>query len=315
MELSVGVSLAELAAFYAFDRVKGFGPQKYKQLYEEGLKLASVLESPGTLPIKGKRGDAFRTQLRQITPAVRAKCEEMAKRQISTAYRLDARILTYDSPEYPRNVYESNHPIAVLYVRGNVEVLRHDRVIACVGSRGIRPPYADLQSGFARTAVKEGFTIVSGFALGADSIAHRAARESGGRTICCMPGGLDRPFPPENRSVWDDFLRYPGAVFVTEFPFGARAFSLNLRKRNKLIAAFALGVLVGQSSESGGAMNAYRFGREQKKPIATFEHDGTEETSGNALIAKERKEGDAVFKTSADEQGYAAWLRKLSSST
>jgi predicted Rossmann fold nucleotide-binding protein DprA/Smf involved in DNA uptake len=78
-----------------------------------------------------------------------------------------------------------------------------------------------------------------------------------------MPGGLDRPFPPENRSLWEDFLSYPGAAFVSEFPFGTRASSLTLRKRNKLIVAFARAVLVSQSSADGGAMNAYRFAAER----------------------------------------------------
>lgn len=315
MEAAVGVSLAQLAAFYAFDRVKGFGPQKYKQLHEEGVELASILEDPQSLRMSGKRGDAFRAQLQQITSEVRAECLNTAKRQIGTAHHLGARIVSYNSPEYPRNVYDSNNPIAVLYVRGNPAVLKQNRVVACVGSRGIRPPYTNLQSRFAETAVTNGFAISSGFALGADTVAHLAARDWAGQTICCMPGGLDRPFPPENRAIWEDFLGYNGAVFVTEFPFGTRASTLTLRKRNKLIVAFALAVVVGQSSESGGAMNAYRFCREQKKPLATFEADGTDETSGNALIAKERKEADAIFPDFFDERRYVEWLRTLSSST
>ena len=60
-----------------------------------------------------------------------------------------------------------------------------------------------------------------------------------GHTICVMPGGLDRPFPPENRNLWDSLLASDAGVFVCEFPFGTRASSLNLRKRNKSIVAFA----------------------------------------------------------------------------
>lgn len=315
MEHAVGVTASELAGLYALDRVNGFGPQKYKHLYEVGVRPEDVLANPGKLPIGGKRGEKFQEQLHEISTADRAESLELAKRQIASAHRLGARILTYNSPEYPENVYRSNNPIAVLYVRGDPAIFQDNRVVACVGSRGIRTPYSHLQSDFAAAAVKEGFAVVSGFALGADSIAHVSARQAGGRTICCMPGGLDRPFPPENRSVWADFLEYPGAVFVTEFAFGTGASSLTLRKRNKLIVAFALGVLIGQSSEKGGAMNAYRFGRDQKKPLATFKSDGTDQTAGNALIEEEWLEGDATFADSPDEQGYAAWLRTLSSST
>ena len=81
-------------------------------------------------------------------------------------------------------------------------------------------------------------------------------------------------------------LSYGGAVFVSEFGFGQRASSLMLRKRNKLIVAFAQGVLVAQSATDGGAMIAYRFGRDQKKPVATFRADGSTYTTGNAVITE-----------------------------
>lgn len=115
--------------------------------------------------------------------------------------------------------------------------------------------------------------------------------------------------------MWDDFLKYDGAVLVSEFPFGARTSSLTLRKRNKLIVAFARGVLISQSSATGGAMNAYRFAREQKKPVATFAGNGAADVSGNELIVKEQVEGDALFPLAPRPDEYKQWLRALCSST
>jgi DNA processing protein len=246
---------------------------------------------------------------------VRQECRERAVRQILTAHKHKAVLLTYNHRRYPKNVYDSNNPIPVLFARGAIGVLKEGKVIACVGSRNIRPPYSQLQAEFARVAVKHGFTIVSGFALGADTIGHKAALANEGRTICVMPAGLERPFPPENRSLWEELLACHRGVFVTEFGFGVRASSLTLRKRNKLIVAFAKGVLIGQSSARGGAMNAYRFAREQRKPVATFIEDGTPETTGNLQIARELKAGDEIFPAATDIKGYERWLQKLSSST
>jgi hypothetical protein len=63
-------------------------------------------------------------------------------------------------------------------------------------------------------------------------------------------------------------------------------------------------------------MNAYRFALEQDKPVATFAANGTEDTSGNALITEKRQDRDAIFSTSEpDEAGYRQWLQRLSSST
>jgi predicted Rossmann fold nucleotide-binding protein DprA/Smf involved in DNA uptake len=128
-----------------------------------------------------------------------------------------------------------------------------------------------------------------------------------------MPGGLDRPFPPENRPLWDELLLYPGAAFVSELGFGVRASALTLRKRNKLIVAFAKGVLVAQSAKDGGAMNAFRFAVEQKKAVATFAADDSGETSGNRAIAAET--WTKTFPVDRpDPEAYAEWLRQLSSS-
>ena len=184
------------------------------------------------------------------------------------------------------------------------------RMVAVVGSRNTRELYAGAVRRFAGMAGHDGVGVVSGFAMGADSMGHRAAVEAGGRTVCVMPCGLDKVFPPENRGLWEDLLVHPNAVFVSEFGFGQRASSLLLRKRNKLIVAFAQGVLVAQSSLKGGAMNAYRFGREQKKPVATFRTDGTEETSGNELIEGDDRTGGLAFELADRQWGYE-WLQQL----
>jgi predicted Rossmann fold nucleotide-binding protein DprA/Smf involved in DNA uptake len=147
--------------------------------------------------------------------------------------------------------------------------------------------------------------------LGADTIGHTAAWRVGGRTICVMPSGLDRPFPPENRQLWDNLAAYPGATMVSEFPFGTAASSLTLRKRNKLIVAFSLGVVISQSSERGGAMNAYRFALEQKKPTATFEEDGTDSTSGNKVIRLGKLPGRVFPADHPDKGAWSEWLLQL----
>lgn len=316
VERAVGVTAPELTALYVLNGIRGFGPQKFKQLYEEGTSPASVIHNPSALTLGGKRGEQLRSLIATHVATLLPECRARAARQIATAHKLGALILTYRSKHYPPNVFASNNPLPILYARGAPAVLETTNVVACVGSRAIRPPYAALQAQFARTACSSGFAVVSGFALGADTIAHKAAHDAGGKTICCMPGGLDRPFPPENRSLWEHFLKYPGAVLVSEFPFGTAASALTLRKRNKLIVAFAHGVLVAQSSAKGGAMNAFRFALEQKKPLATFAADSMPDTSGNALIAATGGPQDVVFAThTTDSEMYQRWLLRLSSST
>jgi DNA protecting protein DprA len=305
-----------LAFLYLFDSLRGFGPQKFRQLHESSQSLEEILREPGRLAMSGKRGDSFREQLNKIGQDLLDKCFKRAEKQLSVAASTQSLILTYADSLYPKRVFNSNNPTPVIYVRGNPEILASMNTVACVGSRNIREPYASLHADFARAASHRGFTIVSGFAVGADTLGHKAAVEGGGKTICVMPSGLDRPFPPENRELWKGWLSNPHVVFVSEFPFGTGAAKLNLRKRNKLIVAFAKGVLVSQSSKTGGAMNAYRFALEQRKPIATFRDDGKEDTSGNHEIQLGERQQATVLSLNPNEiDAREKWLQALSSST
>jgi DNA protecting protein DprA len=321
----VGISHEDLTSLLLLDTIKGFGPQKYKDVYAAGLRPIDVLLEPQTLPIAGKRGDSFQQALAAIDEEAKALAAQRAARQIHRAFEYDARIVVYEDPRYPPAVYDSNNPIPILYLRGSRDVAAADRQVACVGSRDTAAPYDKRHREFAWHAAGSGTTIVSGFALGADTIGHKAAYEAGGATVLVMPCGLDRPFPPENRRLWEELLRYPKAAAISEFPFGTAASALTLRKRNKLIVAFARGVLLSQTSAKGGAMNAYRFALEQRKPVATFEPDGTARTSGNKLIAEsvDRQQpleevvpNVTVFRNSQQEPGaWDAWLHRLFSST
>ena len=304
-------SLERLADIFVLESVKGFGPQKFKELREADLSPSDVLDKPREFQRFGKRGAEFRKQIETGGAKGREAALVRAKKQLEMARQTGGAILTYDHPNYPRTLYQSNLPVAALYVRGDLAALKSDKAVACVGSRKIRVPYSELHDAFVTRAVSLGFTIVSGFATGADIIGHLAAERAHGKTVCVMPSGLDRPFPPEHKEIWRRFLDTPGVVFVSEFGFGVGANALNLRKRNKMIAGMARGVLVSQSTDTGGAMNAYRFAMEQKKPVATFRTDGSTDTSGNDLIAGSAERVHATVLERDGGEGWSKWLRAL----
>lgn len=308
------LSTESLSALLVLDEIPYFGPQKFREIYEQGLRPDELIDDRNRLlAIGGKRGAAFTAALDSAV-ARRSQLKARADAWLAQATKLEARILSYGDSAYPPVLFRSNYPVPVLFARGAVDVLRSTQTVACVGSRQIRKPYSQLQAAFAEEAAKTGTAVVSGFALGADTIAHDAAVEAGGDTIAVMAGGVDRPFPPENRLLWQTLLLDHHAVFVSEAGFGARASSLTLRRRNKLIVAHSRGVLVGQSAVNGGAMNAYRFALEDHKPVSTFASDGASDTSGNETIAHDPKSGGRVFSIDASGEDYRHWLRELGSS-
>lgn len=304
-----------LGALYALNGISGFGPVKFRLMHDAGVDPREALDHPERLPFPGRMGLKLKQAVQLLTDVDRHAARSLAAKQLSLAKRHSAHILVHGDTHYPKRVYDSNNPIPILFVRGDPSVWKDRPSVAVVGSRQTREPYATSAQCFAGAAASGGTLVVSGFALGADSIAHRAAHAANGRTVCVMPCGLDKVFPPENRELWEDFLAYPGAVFVSEFGLGQRTSALLLRKRNKLIVAFSEGVLVAQSALRGGAMNAYRFAREQKKPVATFMPDASDDTQGNGLIQQDTRTGGIAFELTSDRSEYRRCLQRLSSST
>src|SRR6266404_841439 len=141
VEEAVGITLDSLAAIFVLSGITGFGPQKFKELHRDGLTLIGIVSGGKSVPTKGKRGDALRSQLTTDIDRLRPICRERAVRQILAAHKLHARILTYAHPDYPCNVLNSNNPVPLLYVRGSLQSLRNSTAVACVGSRRIRQPY------------------------------------------------------------------------------------------------------------------------------------------------------------------------------
>jgi DNA processing protein len=287
LEKAAGIARRDLEALLILDQVKGFGPAAFRALTESKISPERVIQDPSLLPLAGRRAESIREKIGSLSVREFELARERSARQIERAAETSVRILTHASKDYPRNLYESNNPVPLLYAAGDLRLLRHREVVACVGSRKTRPRYLEQLRRFVSLAVDHQWIVASGFANGADTTAHEAAVASHGGTVLVMPSGLDIPFPPENKGLWAAWQGREGIAMISEFPLGTKASALTLRKRNKTIVGVSLMVLVAQTGRKGGTMNSYRFAVEQKKPVLTFAPDGLADTDGNRLIGEE----------------------------
>jgi DNA processing protein len=100
-------------------------------------------------------------------------------------------------------------------------------------------------------------SIVSGLAYGIDVCAHRAALDSGLRTIGVLPCGIDRIYPSRHRNIAAE-MTVRGAV-VTEFPRGTGVTRYGFIKRNRIIAGMSEAVIVVETRIKGGSMNTVEY--------------------------------------------------------
>jgi len=185
-----------------------------------------------------------------------------AEREIRRTRDLGARLLTPDDPAWPAAFEPLPDPPLALWVRGTLAGGRLR--IAVIGSRRPTSYGRHIATGLAGTLAARGVEIVSGGARGIDSLAHAGALESGGSTVAVLGSGLLRPYPPENRRLFDR-IADRGAV-VTEFPLETPPHARHFPRRNRLISGLSAAVVVveatGRSGTLGTANQALEQGRE-----------------------------------------------------
>ena len=171
--------------------------------------------------------------------------------------------VTYLDDEYSDLLRETEGRPQVLFTRGNTALL-NTFAIAVVGTRRPTRYGAKLADEFAREFARAGITVVSGFARGIDSCAHRACVESGAPTVAVFGCGVDVCYPAENRELYASVLS-SGGLFVSEYAPGTHPMPYRFPERNRIIAALADAVCVVEARQKSGTMNtvghAKRYGR------------------------------------------------------
>ena len=92
---------------------------------------------------------------------------------------------------YPDRLREIYDPPAVLWVRGNVELLERPG-IAVVGTRHPSPYGSGMAELLCRDLANRRLVILSGMARGVDTAAHKGALDAGGKTVAVWGTGHRR---------------------------------------------------------------------------------------------------------------------------
>lgn len=121
-----------------------------------------------------------------------------------------------DFPPYRGNVKNSDRPIALFY-RGDLGLLnRENRNIAVIGLLNPDEETKKTERDVVSKLVDCGATIVSGLALGCDTVAHEQALRSRGKTIAILPGTLNNILPASNKGLAEQIVNN-GGLLITEY--------------------------------------------------------------------------------------------------
>jgi len=158
-------------------------------------------------------------------------------------------------PEKLKNIYD---PPILFYRLGDFDEKDSDAV-AIVGTRSPSSYGKAITEKLVQGLVEQQLTIISGFARGIDTIAHKTAIHNNGRTIAVLGNGIDRVYPAENRELKNQIIK--NGVYCSEFPIGTKPDAVNFPRRNRIISGLSLGVVVIEAGEKSGG------GREERRYI------------------------------------------------
>lgn len=150
---------------------------------------------------------------------------------------------------------------------------------------------AVIASRVATHFAEQGWSIVSGLALGCDAIAHQASIDAGGHTMAVMAHGLQTVTPAQHRRLAEHILSSGGAL-VSEFPFGQEPLPQLFARRDRTQAGQAQGVIMIQSGLDGGSLHACRAAQAYERwlalpyPTERDLQDGSEKIHANVMLTE-----------------------------
>lgn len=110
-----------------------------------------------------------------------------------------------------------------------------------------------------------GVAIVSGLALGIDSVSHRGALEAGGVTVAVLGTGCDQIYPRRNWRLAGRIQE--NGLLLSELPLGTRAAPHQFPQRNRIIAGLSEALLVIEAARKSGSLISARLAANEGREV------------------------------------------------
>lgn len=156
-----------------------------------------------------------------------------------------------------------------LYIKGKLPSQK-TKLLCVVGSRKYTSYGKDVCEKLISGLRGYDITIVSGLALGIDSIAHKTALDSGLKTIAVPGSGLDESvlYPSSHKQLAEKILENGGAL-ISEFEPNFRATPYSFPQRNRIMAGISHAVLVIEAETKSGTLITSKFATEYNRDVLT----------------------------------------------
>ena len=214
-------------------------------------------------------------------------------------------MLWEDDPRYPATLKQTHTAPWALSVMGPMDVLSSPRSLGIVGTRRSTPYAQQVIEHLMNGLVAHQPCIISGLALGVDTLAHNSALYRSLPTIAVLGTGLGRLYPKTNQRLARIICDQGGAV-ISEYPLTMPGDTHTFPQRNRIIAGLSDGVLIVEAPMASGALITAQVALDEGRTVMAVPGSVLSETSAGCL--KLIKDGAFPISTGDDIAYSMGWV-------
>ncbi|MEK4485164.1 DNA-processing protein DprA [Psychrobacillus sp. FSL H8-0484] len=233
-------------------------------------KIQSLIESNPHLTHLEKMQSNLLAKICNITPNRAVNLQEMYQKFVEIPLlqmykKHDITPIIYTNPNYPKSLLNLYDPPAVLYAKGDINLLTNDKKLAIIGSREATSYSEQSIEKILPPLIEKDYIIVSGLAKGADTLAHKITMKLGGKTIAVLGTGFFHIYPKNNTEL--AYKMSKNQLLVTEYPPYITPKKWNFPMRNRIISGLSQGVVITEAKEKSGTVSTMEHALENGKEI------------------------------------------------
>lgn len=166
---------------------------------------------------------------------------------------------------YPKQLMDLDNPPNKLYAMGNLELLKED-MFSVVGTRKITEYGKKHCKIICKEFALRDIPLVSGLAIGTDTVVHKTALEYKGKTIAVLPSGFNKIYPSKNKKLFESIINENGLA-LSEYKLDDEANSERFLERNRIVAGLGKGILVIEALARSGTSVTANFVFKARKNV------------------------------------------------
>lgn len=257
---------------YFLSKADGLGSVRLKKLLDKFGEAENILEA-SEKELIGVEGINIKTA--RLILNIKKETDKLEKDFALLEMKMEKigiGAVSINDKDYPHLLKKIYDPPPILYFKGknSNEIFKNglDNCIGIVGTRNPSEYGKKVCEQFSAELVNIGITVVSGFARGIDTVAHRTVlsnKNALGKTAAVFGNGIDVVYPSENKKLYDMMVNE--GLLLSEFEISAKPDSMNFPRRNRIISGLSLGIVVIESGFEGGALITARSALDQGREV------------------------------------------------